>query len=160
MSLLLLVSLVRFQNLVIASRIPARFWDWALVNYPVSYFEFTVTYTISISDMMASEIAPIASLLALLLLLRVSLAHSVQSGSVYCAKISTDEASGASGYAALRVRDGSAHYAFELDLIDFSTTCDLTNGLTYHVNSYWNNITTASSADDFCGSSYTGGHNL
>ena len=92
------------------------------------------------------------------IMLLLSLPLSILSSSEYCATISGEEASGASGYVALKVGDGSAQYAFDLDLSDFSTTCDLTNGLTYHVHSFWNNGTTVSSADDFCGSSYTGGH--
>jgi hypothetical protein len=48
-----------------------------------------------------------------------------------------------------------------LDLTDFSgqaPTCTVENGLTYHVHSFWNNETVSSSANSFCGPSYTGGH--
>ena len=38
------------------------------------------------------------------------------------------------------------------------SSCTIENGLTYHVHSFWTNSSTTSSANSYCGPSYTGGH--
>lgn len=78
----------------------------------------------------------------------------------YCGIFNPLTADGATGVVALQVSDGRAEFSFTLDLNDFQPTaaCDYTQGLTYHVHSYWTNQSAFSSANGFCGASYTGGH--
>jgi len=78
--------------------------------------------------------------------------------STYCAQFSNTSAAGARGYFQLTILNGTASYEFWLDLTDYTTTCDISQGLTYHIHSYWLNDSVTSSANAFCGSSYTGGH--
>jgi len=79
-------------------------------------------------------------------------------GASYCATISSSSAPGASGYFQLDIVNGTSTHEFYLDLSQFSTTCDLSLGLTYHIHSYWKNTTTSSGTNGYCGSGYTGGH--
>jgi hypothetical protein len=65
---------------------------------------------------------------------------------------------GAVGYFDLAIANGQAQYTWALDLTSFSTTCDLSQGLTYHIHSYWNNEAATSASLSECGASYTGGH--
>ena len=44
------------------------------------------------------------------------------------------------------------------DFTGEAESCTIENGLVYHVHSFWNNATTTSSANSFCGPTYTGGH--
>lgn len=44
------------------------------------------------------------------------------------------------------------------DFTGEADSCTIENGLVYHVHSFWNNETVSSSANSFCGASYTGGH--
>ncbi len=69
----------------------------------------------------------------------------------FCANIQPSEASGANGFVALQVASGQAMYDFSVDLTNFATTCDLSQGLKYHVHSYWTNATSNSAANGFCG---------
>eukprot|EP01041_Mallomonas_annulata_P008435 gene8435-17394_t len=85
--------------------------------------------------------------------------HSVSAvPSNYCSYFSNNTAAGASGWFSLSLNNGSAKYDFFLDLTDFHTECDLSEGLQYHIHSYWTNSSVSSSANDFCGKSFTGGH--
>lgn len=92
-------------------------------------------------------------------LLALGLIHSTRSEQ-FCAEILSEEASGASGYVALKILNGIATYSFNLDLNSFknSTPCNLEDGLKFHVHSYWNSNTNFSAANAMCGASYTGGH--
>lgn len=93
-----------------------------------------------------------------LVVLMVLVAVNVQAGcDKFCASFNPRTADGASGYVALSIGNGRA-VDLSLDLTDFDITCDLSQGLKYHVHTYWNNATVDSSANTFCGASFTGGH--
>ncbi len=63
---------------------------------------------------------------------------------------------GAMGY--MRVQFDAlqnAVYTVDLDMTDFKTTCDMTQGLTYHIHSFWtdtetNSVTTCSNTGMYC----------
>lgn len=75
----------------------------------------------------------------------------------FCANIEPQFAAGATGYVALQIQDGQAYYQFELNLENFTTSCDLeTDGLLWHVHESWNN-TQPSAANSF-GCNSCGGH--
>lgn len=80
----------------------------------------------------------------------------------YCANIKSNEANHAVGYFAMEISEGQAFYRFYLDLTLFEVdgSCSLPgNGLNYHINSFWLNDSSSSSAgSQYCGSSVTGGH--
>jgi len=76
----------------------------------------------------------------------------------YCASFNPATASDVSGYVAMQITDGSASYGIYLDMTNFATTCDLSQGLNYHVHSYWFNTSTTSASNGFCGDTNTGGH--
>jgi len=51
------------------------------------------------------------------------------------------------------------HYRFYLDLTAFSSSCDVSQGLNYHVHSNWvNDSTTSDLGSVYCGPAYTGYH--
>lgn len=58
--------------------------------------------------------------------------------------------------------DGEGQHTLELDLTDFSAmpgTCDVAQGLTYHIHSFWNGTSEALSGDNAaCGLAFTGNH--
>ena len=61
----------------------------------------------------------------------------------------------------INVKDnGNAHYKFKVNLNDFVShnNCDITDGLTYHIHSYWNDNYSSSAVGPDCGAEYTGGH--
>lgn len=78
----------------------------------------------------------------------------------YCANILPGYTNGASGNVALQISEGSATYGLYLDLTNFTPnpSCNLTQGLNYHIHSYWNNQTSSSASNSFCGATNTGGH--
>jgi hypothetical protein len=82
----------------------------------------------------------------------------------YCATFSSGQADGATGYFLMSIANGRATYTYNLDLTNLgigSSLCSaspISSGLKYHVHSYWNNMTTTSSAGSYCGASLTGGH--
>uniref|UniRef100_A0A7S4DBL7 Superoxide dismutase copper/zinc binding domain-containing protein n=1 Tax=Heterosigma akashiwo TaxID=2829 RepID=A0A7S4DBL7_HETAK len=79
--------------------------------------------------------------------------------SYYCAEVSSSDSAGASGYFYTTIGLGWAKHKFSLDLTDFNaSSCDLTEGLSYHIHSYWTDDSTDSSYETGCGSTYTGGH--
>lgn len=82
--------------------------------------------------------------------------------SCYTAKLDPSSSSGASGFFQMEYAANSrATYTYNLDLTSFTgfaSTCNPSNGLTYHAHSFWTNSTSDSGANAFCGASYTGGH--
>lgn len=60
----------------------------------------------------------------------------------------------------MQIVNNVLEYTFDLDLNNFasSTSCDYSQGLTYHIHSYWKNSTVTSSANDYCSRSLTGNH--
>ena len=78
----------------------------------------------------------------------------------YCGYIDRSEAEGAHGYFMMKSGKGEMAYSMRIDMSKFSNSgeCDLTQGISYHIHSYWYNASVDSSASDYCGSDYTGGH--
>ena len=78
------------------------------------------------------------------------------SGTDFCATFEAASA-GAQGGFALRVDEakGLSSYYFDIDTSKFSTTCDLSKGLKYHIHSYW---TSTSSSSSVCGNDVAGAH--
>ena len=84
----------------------------------------------------------------------------------FCGQFDTTEANGANGYIELLYSGGDAKYSFNVDLsnFDFSAdgltgidNCDISNGLSWHIHTYWTSTTTTSAAGpDGCTS--TSGH--
>lgn len=62
---------------------------------------------------------------------------------------------GIDGFFQMTFDSGSANYDFKFDLTGFETTCDLSQGLTYHVHSFWTDETGRASTTT-CGDA--GGH--
>lgn len=87
-------------------------------------------------------------------------------GSSYCATFSSDYDSstttgGVTGsfYMLIDSDENMGSYRFYLDLSEFSSTCDISQGLNYHVHSNWvNSSTTSDLGSVFCGPAYTGYH--
>lgn len=77
----------------------------------------------------------------------------------YCGLIKTHETNGASGYFLIDItsKESSAH-RLTLDLSNFSTSCDLSQGLTYTINTSWNNTNLNSSSYENCDKAHTGGN--
>lgn len=74
----------------------------------------------------------------------------------YCADIKASQSNGAKGsFEMYYYLQNEAYYTYHLNLGDFDTTCDLGQGISFHIHSYWTNDT-SSGALDYCGSSYTG----
>lgn len=94
-----------------------------------------------------------------ILLLLSARVHAVDD-TYYCGQFDSDTTNGADGYFQIYSVDGVSTYTYEIDLKKFSTTCDLNNGLTYHIHSYWKNDNYTSTYEDECGSFYTGGMSL
>ncbi len=72
---------------------------------------------------------------ALFVFLAVFLAVANASTHSYTSSLSIN---GAMGY--MRVQFdalSNAIYTVDLDMTDFKTTCDMTQGLTYHIHSFW-----------------------
>ena len=82
----------------------------------------------------------------------------VASAAHYCANFQRSSTSGVDGFFYMDISLGHAMYEFSLDTSQFSTPCDLSRGMTWHIHSYWNNYSSDSSSHTFCSSSYTGGH--
>ena len=61
----------------------------------------------------------------------------------------------ADSYFQMSVDGGSASYEYKLDLSTLDTTCDLSQGLSYHFHTYWTDPTATASTTS-CGD--TGGH--
>jgi len=82
----------------------------------------------------------------------------------FCGLISRDEASGAGGYFQANFAPGVAQYAYSLDLSDFdlsslgddAATCDLSQGLDWHIHTYWTEAeqSAAGAACSTCGGHY------
>lgn len=81
-------------------------------------------------------------------------------GGQYCATIDSSTADGAYGTVAMEIASGKVQYSVSLNLNGFTaaTGCDYTQGLSYHIHTYWTNTTVSSSANGFCGAGFTGGH--
>ena len=80
----------------------------------------------------------------------------------YTALLDPASASGASGSFQMEyVANSRATYTYKLDLTSFTgyaSTCNPSNGLSYHAHSYWTNATADAGANALCGAAYTGGH--
>lgn len=83
-----------------------------------------------------------------------------ESYSYYCGYIDRSEAQGAHGYFMMKSGKGEMAYSMRIDMSKFNNSgdCDLSQGISYHIHSYWTNSSVDSSAGDYCGSDYTGGH--
>ena len=87
-------------------------------------------------------------------------------GQQYCATLNPDQSAQASGFISLNIdTSGQGQYFVQLDLskVDLQglqPSCVLTDGLTYHIHSYWNNFGSETSAagGSNCGVSNTGNH--
>ena len=57
----------------------------------------------------------------------------------YCATFNPTTTNSASGYFTITLSEqtGESFYNFKLNLNQFSTSCDLRAGLTYHIHSFW-----------------------
>ena len=101
-----------------------------------------------------------SSVILSLCLLLASFVYIID-GVQYCAKFPGENDS-VLGYFTMKVNHGVASYSFSLDLSSFSdsTTCDLTNGLYYHLHTSWNTDDGRNSGlgSTDCGSTVTGGH--
>jgi hypothetical protein len=64
------------------------------------------------------------------------------------------DAGGARGYFGMKITDSLAIYNWNIDVRNFNTTCDISDGLVYHIHSYWNDAEYSSTTT--CGD--TGGH--
>jgi hypothetical protein len=86
--------------------------------------------------------------------------QSITATSDYCARFTSSEGT-QMGYFSMQIGDGQSSYSFNLDLSKFAamTSCDLSQGLYYHIHSYWaiDDKTSALGSTE-CGSTYTGGH--
>lgn len=74
----------------------------------------------------------------------------------YCSIFKESE-SGVSGYFTINIDEaaGLSYYDFNVDLSSFSTTCDTSNGLKYHIHSFWtNNAATSSNSCGSCGNHF------
>ena len=94
---------------------------------------------------------------ALLLLTSTTTCYS----SNYCAEIDSQETYGAKGYFAMQISSGRATYSYRVDLTKFSMQnqiCDLSQGMYYHIHSYWVNSNNSAAGATLCGASNTGGH--
>ena len=76
----------------------------------------------------------------------------------YTAHFINTTSGGASGFFRMNILNGSASYNFQIDLSNFDTSCDISQGLKYHIHSYWKNNASDSAANEQCGKIYTGGH--
>jgi hypothetical protein len=100
----------------------------------------------------------------LCLLMEITLIRAQASS--YCATFSSDYDSstttgGVTGsfYMLIDSDEKMGNYRFYLDLSDFSSSCDISQGLNYHVHSNWvNSSTTSDLGSVFCGPAYTGYH--
>lgn len=91
-------------------------------------------------------------------LLSLSMTYSVL-GADYCATFQAKDAGGVDGIFSMNVENGTALYRYNLDVSSFDPgDCDLSEGLSYHIHTYWTNTSTTSGAGAYCGASYTGGH--
>lgn len=93
----------------------------------------------------------------LLIISALQILH-VSSSQYYCGQFTSATTAGAKGYFQIYTDSGTTTYTYELDLRSFSTSCPLSDGLTYQVHTYWTNTTSDSSAFEFCESDYTGEH--
>lgn len=94
----------------------------------------------------------------LCVLIVLLLAPTIPASTYYCASFSDATVNGAfemehSGY-------GVAYYKLSVDLSGYdASTCDLSQGVDYHIHTTWTNVSTNSSIGaTFCGSEYTGAH--
>ena len=79
----------------------------------------------------------------------------------YCAEFHASSSGGMTGYFGMSITPstGTATYAFDMDTSSFDWDgCDYTQGLSYHIHSYWTDASVTSGYTSSCGSSYTGGH--
>lgn len=76
----------------------------------------------------------------------------------YCATFDSSSSEGATGYFLLSIENGTSSHSFFLALNEFSTTCDLNQGLAYHIHTNWLNTTTMSSSNAYCAKALTGNH--
>jgi len=84
----------------------------------------------------------------------------------FCAMIDATESGGTSGYVSMSIADGVGRYSLYLDISSTplpldagGRVCNVTQGLTYHIHSYWNNIATNSAGLSVCGTSTSGAGN-
>ena len=104
----------------------------------------------------------LSSLLLFIVILFNIILHviSYPSSTSYCASFTTIS-SGVEGYFAMTIDESSglSYYDFKVDLSQYSNpnSCDLSQGLKYHIHSYWTNTTSSNSyGTASCGT--TGGH--
>ena len=82
----------------------------------------------------------------------------------YCATVDPASSAGASGFFSMTITDGIGYYDTSLDISNFNQSekpvgCDFTNGISYHIHSYWNNASsTVSNFGPGCAAAHTGGH--
>ena len=56
-----------------------------------------------------------------------------------------DEKTGVTGYMQLKIQPAEMFYSYSLDFTNYATTCDLSQGLSYHIHSFWTDETATSS---------------
>jgi hypothetical protein len=66
-----------------------------------------------------------------------------------------DPFTGVSGGIQMKITSVAMYYSYTLDLTNFETTCDLSQGLSYHIHTYWKDESATSSIKT-CGDA--GGH--
>eukprot|EP01031_Cornospumella_fuschlensis_P029834 gene29834-36024_t len=92
-------------------------------------------------------------------LLCLLVAAAVVAQDQYCGSVDPATASGASGSFAMQIYNGVGQYSFNLDLNEYiGYNCNFTQGLSYHIHTFWKNDSVSSSAGSFCGASFCGGH--
>lgn len=94
---------------------------------------------------------------SLLLLVSATISNS----SNYCAEIDSHESNGAKGHFAMQISSGRATYSYRVDLTKFDLDdqlCDLSQGMYYHIHSYWVSSNDSAAGATLCGASNTGGH--
>ena len=76
----------------------------------------------------------------------------------YCAHIESSSGSGSHGWFAMEIDQStsSAKYKFNVDFTGYTGTCDITQGVNYHIHKDWQSTDGASTTQ--CGPSFTGGH--
>ena len=76
----------------------------------------------------------------------------------FCSEFNEKLTNGVSGLFQMDIVNGSASYQYALNFSEFSTTCDLSKGLKWHIHSYWTNGALNSSFLSGCAATFTGGH--
>ncbi len=76
----------------------------------------------------------------------------------YCSHIDYSTGEGVEGWFAMEIDQStsSAKYRFNLDFTDYVGSCDVSQGIKFHIHSSWDSPNGASTTK--CGKSHTGGH--